>query len=191
MTMEQGNAVGIIELGSIYKGYAVQDAVLKSANVEKLVARTICSGKFFMVVRGNVADVETAINVAREVGGFSVVNLATIPNIDPRVFPAISGNTLIQINIKKNVGAMLIIETFSVVSAIKAADFAVKEADLEIIRVHIAMAVGGKGFVVITGNISALEEAVKPAVEYCKQEGMLAGYVIIKNPHEDLLKELI
>ncbi len=189
--MEKGNAIGIIELGSIYKGYAVQDAVLKSANVEKLVARTICSGKFFMVVRGNVADVETAINVAREVGGFSVVNLASIPNIDPRVFPAISANTSIQINIKKNVGAMLIIETFSVVSAIKAADFAVKEADLEIIRVHIAMAVGGKGFVVITGNISALEEAVKPAIEYCKQEGMLAGYVIIKNPHEDLLKELI
>ncbi|MHB9012082.1 MAG: hypothetical protein ACYC49_07630 [Ignavibacteriaceae bacterium] len=53
------------------------------------------------------------------------------------------------------------------------------------------MAVGGKGFVVITGNISSLEEAVKPAVEYCKQEGMLAGYVILKNPHKDILKELI
>ncbi len=189
--MEDKNAVGIIELASIYKGYAVQDAVLKSANVEKLVARTICSGKFFMVVRGNVADVETAISVASDVGGFSVVNLTTIPNIDPRVFPAIAGNTTIQIEVKKHVGAMLILETFSVVSAIKAADIAVKEADLEIIRVHVAMAVGGKGFVVITGNISALEAAAKPAAEYCKQEGMLAGYVIIKNPHPDILKELI
>lgn len=189
--MENRNAIGIIELASIYKGYAVQDAVLKSANVEKLIARTICSGKFFMVVRGNIADVETAINVAGEVGGFAVVNLTTIPNIDPRVFPAISGNTAIEINIKKEVGAMLIIETFSVVSAIKAADYAVKEADLEILRVHVAMAVGGKGFVVITGNIGSLEAAAKPAVEYCKQEGMLAGYVIIKNPHKDILKELI
>ena len=189
--MENRNAVGIIELASIYKGFAVQDAVLKSANVEKLIARTICSGKYFMVVRGNVADVETAISVAKEVGGFSVVNLTTIPNIDPRVFPAIAGSTTIQINPNKKIGAILIIETFSVVSAIKAADYAVKEANLDIIRVHVAMAVGGKGFVVITGNIDALEAAVKPALEYIKQDGMLAGYVIIKNPHEEVLRELI
>jgi len=189
--MENRNAIGIIELTSIYKGFAVQDAVLKSANVEKLIARTICSGKYFMVVRGNVADVETAISVAKEVGGFSVINLTTIPNIDPRVFPAIAGSTTIQINNNKKIGAILIIETFSVVSAIKAADYAVKEANLDIIRVHVAMAVGGKGFVVITGNIDALEAAVKPALEYIKQDGMLAGYVIIKNPHEEVLKELI
>lgn len=185
------NALGIIELGSIYKGYEVQDAVLKTANVEKLVARTICSGKFFMAVRGDVADVETAINVANEIGGFSVINTTTIPNVDPRVFPAIAGCTIIEKENYEKVGALLIIETFSVVSAIKAADFAVKEAELDLLRVHVAMAVGGKGFVVITGDIGALESAVKPAIEYCKQDGMLAGYAIIRNPHEDVLKELI
>jgi microcompartment protein CcmL/EutN len=189
--MSTGNAVGIIELGSIYKGYEVQDAVLKAANVEKLIARTICSGKFFMVVRGTTADVETAIAVAGDVGGFSVVNLATIPNVDPRVFPAIAGGTVLELPNQKKVGALLIIETFSVVSAIKAADLAVKEAELELIRVHVAMAVGGKGFVVMTGDIGALESAVKPAIEYCRQEGMLAGYAIIRNPHEDVLRELI
>lgn len=189
--MNNGNAIGIIELGSIYKGFAVQDAVLKSANVEKLIARTICSGKYLMIVRGNVSDVETAISIAAEVGGFSVVNLTTIPNIDPRVFPAITGSTTLQINTNKNVGAMLVIETFSVASAIKSADFAVKEAKLDLVRVHVAMAVGGKGFVVMTGDVAALEAAVKPALEYIKQDGMLAGYVIIKNPHEELLRELI
>jgi microcompartment protein CcmL/EutN len=189
--METRNAVGIIELASIYKGFQVQDEVLKSSNVEKIIARTICSGKYFMVVRGDVANVENAIEVAKEVGGFSVVSAIAIPNIDPRVFPAIAGNTPIQIDAGKKIGALLIIETFSVASAIKAADYAVKEADLEIIRVHVAMAVGGKGYAVIAGDIGALEAAVKPAVEYIKQEGMLAGYVIIKNPHKELLRELI
>jgi microcompartment protein CcmL/EutN len=189
--MENRNAIGIIELASIYKGFHVQDEVLKSANVEKLVARTICSGKYFMMVRGSVADVDTAINIAKEIGGFSLVNATTIPNVDPRVFPAIAGTTTIQVNTNKKVEAMLIMETFSVVSAIKAADYAVKEAELNILRVHVAMAVGGKGFVVLTGDIGALEEAVKPALEYIKQDGMLAGYVIIKSPHEDVLKELI
>ncbi|RJP69095.1 MAG: BMC domain-containing protein [Ignavibacteriales bacterium] len=190
--MSERNAIGIIELASIYKGFEVQDMVLKSANVEKIIARTICSGKYFMVFRGNYADVENAISVAKEVGGFSVVNATSIANLDPRIFPAIAGTTTIDINIPgKKIGAMLIIETFSVVSAIKAADYAAKEANLNILRIHVAMAVGGKGFVVITGDIDALEAAVKPAVEYIKQEGMLAGYVIIKNPHEEVLKELI
>lgn len=189
--MASGNAVGIIELGSIYKGYEVEDAILKAAGVEKVIARTICSGKFFIVVRGSVADVETAVAVAGEVGGFAVVNLATIPNVDPRVFPAIAGCTVLEPHLGKKVGALLIMETFSVVSAIKAADIAVKEAELDIIRVHVAMAVGGKGFVVLTGDIGALESAVKPAIEYCRQEGMLAGYAIIRNPHEDVLRELL
>ena len=145
-----------------------------------------------MIVKGDVADVETAIEKAREIGGFSVVNLTSIPNIDPRVFPAIAGTTTLQLNKKEqHVGAMLIIETFSVASAIKAADYAVKEANLEIMRVHLAMAVGGKGFVVITGDLSALESAVIPAVDYIKEDGMLCGYVIIKNPHKDVLTELI
>jgi microcompartment protein CcmL/EutN len=189
--MQSGNAVGIIELASIYKGYEVQDAVLKAAHVEKLVARTICSGKYIMIVRGEVADVEAAISVATEVGGFAVVNATTIPNIDPRIFPAIVGCTTLEPGTQEKVGALLIIETFSVVSAIKAADFAVKEAPLDILRIHVAMAVGGKGFVVITGDIAALEAAAGPAVEFCREEGLLAGYAIIRNPHEDVLRELL
>ena len=190
--MGSSSAVGILELGSIYKGYEVQDAVLKAANVEKVVGRTICSGKYFIILRGSIADVETAVEVAKEVGGFAIINAASIPNVDPRVFPALSGCTVLDRTGQVHaVDAMLIIETFSVVSAIKAADLASKEAELELLRVHVAMAVGGKGFVVMTGTIGALEAAVKPAVAYCREDGMLAGYTIIRNPHEELLRELL
>ena len=189
--MESQDALGIIELASVFKGYHVQDEVLKQAAVEKLVARSICSGKYLMMVRGAVGDVETAINVAQEVGGFAVVNTTVIPRVDRRVFPAITGTISLESTPGKKVPAMLIIETFSVASAIKAADAAVKEADLDIIRVHVAMAIGGKGIVVITGDIAPLEAAVHPAIEAIKADGMLAGYVLIKNPHEEVLRDLI
>lgn len=186
------NALGIIELASIYKGYEVQDAILKATNVEKLVSRTICSGKYFILVRGDIADVEEATEISRETGGFAIVSAETIPNVDPRVFPAIAGCTLPQHgNGQEGAGALLIIETFSVASAIKAADYAVKEAELDVIRIHVAMAIGGKGLVILSGDIAALEAALVPAVEYCKREGMLAGYTLIRNPHKDVLKELI
>jgi microcompartment protein CcmL/EutN len=187
--METKNAIGIIELASIYKGYEVQDAVLKRANVEKLIARTICSGKYLMIVRGTVADVETCLDTAREVGGFAIVSATIIPRVDSRVFPAIAGNTTLQT--EAAVGGMLVIETFSVAAAIKAADTALDEADVDVLRVHIAMAIGGKGFAVITGDMESLKSALAPTIETIKEEGMLAGYSLISNPHEELLKELI
>lgn len=190
--MSSGNALGVVELAGISRGYLVQDAMLKASNVEKIIARTICSGKYMIIVKGDVADVSIAVDVANEVGGFAIVNTATIPNLDPKVFPAIAGSTVIE-NQKtdKPVEALLILETFSVVSAIKAADFAAKEAELDLMRIHAAMAIGGKGLVVIKGEISALEAALQPAVDYCKQDGMLADFIILRNPHKDVLMELI
>lgn len=182
------NAIGVIELASLYKGFEVLDAVLESTFVEKLVARTICSGKYLIIVRGEIADVESCLQTAREIGGFSIVNALIIPNVDEKIFPAIAGTTSLD---SPQVDGMAIIETFSVASAIKAADFAIKEADIDILRIHVAMAIGGKGLIVLTGNIDALKSALVPATEYIKQDGMLAGYSLITHPHEDVLRELL
>jgi microcompartment protein CcmL/EutN len=186
--MNKRNAIGIIELASIFKGFEVQDMVLKSANIEKMLARTICSGKFLIMVRGEIADVETCLETARQIGGFSIVNATLVSNVDERVFPAIAGSTTLD---SPEVGGMLVFETFSVATAVKAADFAVKEADIDLLRIHAAMAIGGKAFVVFTGNVEALESAVPPALEYIKEDGMLAGYTLIRNPHKEVLRELL
>jgi len=186
--MTEKNCIGVIELASLYKGFEVQDAVLKSANVEKLLARTICSGKYIIIVRGEIADVESCLETAREVGGFAIVNAVPIPNIDEKVFPAIVGATPLDI---PSVDGMVILETFSVAAAIKAADLAAEEADIDLIRIHVAMAIGGKGLVVFTGNIDALKASLAPALEYLKEDGTLAGYSLLTNPHESVLKELL
>ena len=117
-----------------------------------------------------------------------VVNIVLIPRVDPRIFPAIAGTTTLD---SAPVDGLLVIETFSVASAIQAADFALKEAELDVLRIHVAMAIGGKGFVAITGNMDALKSAAPAAIEYIKEDGMLAGYSLIPHPHQDVLRELI
>ncbi len=186
--MNGKNAIGIIELSSIHKGFEVQDAVLTETTVEKLVARTICSGKYVIMVRGEIADVESSIEIAKSTGDYAIINAILIPNVDEAIFPALSGTTTLD---SPKVDGMLIIETFSVASAIKAADYAVKEADIVLLRIHVAMAIGGKGLVVMTGSIDALKSALIPAMEYIKEDGMLVGYSLITDPHEDVLRELI
>jgi len=54
--MSSRYTIGIIELASIFKGYEVQDQILKSALVEKIIARTICSGKYLIIVRREEND---------------------------------------------------------------------------------------------------------------------------------------
>lgn len=55
-------AVGILELSSIAKGMETGDAMLKSANVELLVSKTLCPGKFLLMLGGDVGAVQQAIN---------------------------------------------------------------------------------------------------------------------------------
>ena len=45
-----------------------------------------------------------------------------------------------------------IIEAFSVASVIEAADAAVKATPVQLITIHLAMAIGGKGWVSLTGK---------------------------------------
>jgi len=186
--MKSPNAIGVIELSSLFKGFEVQDTVLKMTRIEKILARTICSGKYLIIVRGEIADVEACIMQAEKTGGFAIVNALMIPRVDETVFPAIAGTTVLD---SPEVDGMLVLETFSVASAVKAADYAVKEADITLLRIHAAMAIGGKGLVVMTGNIDALKSSLEPALAFLKEEGLLAGYSLITHPHEDVLRDLL
>ena len=50
------NSIGLIELSSIAAGFLVCDAMLKSADVELVLSRTICSGKYMVMIRGDVVS---------------------------------------------------------------------------------------------------------------------------------------
>jgi microcompartment protein CcmL/EutN len=47
-----------------------------------------------------------------------------------------------------------------VASLIEGADAAVKAANVELIEIRLAMALGGKAFVTMTGNVAAVQSAV-------------------------------
>jgi hypothetical protein len=45
------NSIGLIELSSIAAGFEACDAMLKASDVELILSRTICSGKYMVMVR--------------------------------------------------------------------------------------------------------------------------------------------
>jgi microcompartment protein CcmL/EutN len=180
------NSIGLIELTSIAAGYQVTDAMLKTAAVRLVLSRSICSGKYMVMVRGDVAAVEASVAAGVTAGQFSVIDSFVIPNLHEGVFPAISGANKVEA-----LEALGIVESFSVASLIEAADAAVKAANVRLIEIRLAMALGGKAFVTLTGNVAAVESAVAAGAQTVGAKGMLVNKVVIPSPRPELLTEMI
>jgi bacterial microcompartment shell protein len=180
------NSIGLIELTSIAAGYQACDAMLKTSNVDLLLSRSICSGKYMVMVQGDVAAVQAAVAAGVSAGHFSVIDSFVIPNLHEAVFPAIAGNAKVEA-----LEALGIVESFSVASLIEGADAAVKAANVELIEIRLAMALGGKAFVTLTGNVAAVQSAVDAGAQVVGQKGMLVNKVVIPHPRPELLTEMI
>jgi microcompartment protein CcmL/EutN len=180
------NSVGLIELGSIAAGFEVCDAMLKAADVELVLARSICSGKYLVMVRGDVAAIQASVDAGSHTGDFSVIDTFVIPNVHESIFPAISGITQVE-----TLEALGIIESFSVASLIEGADAAVKAANVQLIELRLAMALGGKAFATLTGSVAAVRSAVETGAQVIARKGLLVNKVVIPQPRPELLTEMI
>jgi microcompartment protein CcmL/EutN len=182
------NSVGLLEVSSVAIGHLALDSMLKTASVEILLARTICSGKYLVAVSGDVASVEAAIeNGARHADG-ALIEQRVIPRLHPSIFPAVSMAVDVD---PEQIRALGIVETFSAASIIEVADAAAKAANVTLLRIHLAMALGGKGFVVMTGDVSSVEAAVAAGSHAAAQEGMLVSKAVIPAPSRELFRDWI
>ena len=186
--MTNNSSVGAIELSSIGVGYQVQDALMKASNTTLIIARTVCSGKYLIVFSGKVGDVESAMETALAVGGTSVIDKLVVANVHPALFPAMAQSVALS---PEEIGALGVVETFSAVSAMVAADVAAKAADVTLFRLSLAMAMGGKGLLLMTGALASVQAAVDAAQNALKDSGLLASVVVLPRPERALFTDYI
>ena len=180
------NSIGLVELSSIAAGMQAADYMLKTANVELLLSRSICSGKYIVLIGGDVAEVQSSVDAALSNLEFAIIDTFVIPNVHPDIFPAISGHSLVD-----NYEALGILEAFSVASLIEGADAAVKSASVKLIEIRLAMALGGKAFCTLTGEVAAVTSAVDSGAKVIGDRGMLVNKVVIAQPRPELFSEMI
>jgi len=180
------NSLGLIELTSIAAGMQAVDIMLKTSEVELILSRTICSGKYIVLIGGEVAAVQSSVDAAVKGLDFAIIDTFVIPNVHPDIFPALSGHSNIT-----ELESLGIIESFSVASLIEGADAAVKSASVKIIEIRLAMALGGKAFCTITGEVAAVTSAVESGAKLISDRGLLVNKVVIAQPRKELLSEMI
>ena len=179
-------SIGFLELNSIAKGVETADIVLKTAEVSLIFSRSGCPGKYYLLFHGEVAAVNSSIEAGRKLAGDHVVDSCVIPRVHPQVIKAIN-----MTNLPDRMQAVGVMEYFSVTASIFSADAAVKAADVDLVDVRLGTGIGGKSFVILTGEVAAVTEAVKAGVSTPNAEGMLVSSVVIPSPHPELLATLL
>lgn len=176
-------AVAIIEFSSIAVGIVTGDAMVKAAPLGSLYAGTVHPGKYLVLVSGDTAPVEVALDVGLEVGADSVLDRIFLPDIHPAVTAAIAGADDTASLIGEALG---IVETATVATVVQAADAGVKAAQVEVAAVRLADGLGGKGYVLFSGRIADVEAAVEAARSWCEDSGQLVAARIVAQLHDEM-----
>ncbi|WP_350343933.1 BMC domain-containing protein [Proteinivorax tanatarense] len=178
-------AIGMVEFTSIAKGMYVADQMVKISNVDIVTSGSACPGKYNAIVHGDVASVEDSVKLGEDLAEEFLVDSILIPNVDSKIFPAITGATM-----PEKVQAIGIIECFSQANMIYAADAILKVADLEPIEIRLGNGLGGKSYFTFTGDVAAVQTGVEAGKAASKDQGLLLNVEVIPSPSEALVASL-
>ena len=140
--------IGCVELNSISTGMHVADEMVKAAEVQLVLARPTCPGRYLVIVTGDTGAVKSSVAHGRAIGSDMVVDWFVIPSVHESVVPAMNGTAVCP-----RINALGCIETCTTAACIIAADAAAKAGQVHLIELRFAAGLGGKAFVTIDGQL--------------------------------------
>jgi microcompartment protein CcmL/EutN len=179
-------AIALVETNSIAAGILAGDAMVKKAEVQLLEARSICPGKYMVLIGGEVGPVRESFQVGTEAAADTLVDQLLLPNVHLSVFPA-----LMSAAAPRGDEALGIIETVTAAVCILAADAAAKATDIQLLEIRLANGLGGKSFVLLEGTVADVEASVAAGVELVRREGLLVRQVVIPQLHHQMRAKIL
>ena len=180
------NAIGMVEFTSISRGIYTADQMVKTAEVEIVTAVSACPGKYIAIVTGDVASVQNSVGVGEETADEYLVDAIVIPNVSRGIFPALTGATM-----PETVGAIGIVECFSMATMVIAADAILKAAELDAIELRMGNGLGGKAYFTFTGDVAAVQTGVDAGKQMIRGKGLLVNAEVIPSPSKRLVASLL
>jgi microcompartment protein CcmL/EutN len=176
-------ALALLEFDSIAAGIVAGDAMVKRAPLDLIRAGTVQPGKYLVLIGGQVADLEEAIDSARSAEGGHMADLVFLPDVHPDVVAAVAGART-----EGDGEALGVIETTTAAAIIRAADAGVKGARVTLRELRLADGLGGKGYLLFTGPVAEVEAAV--SIGSARVPGELVRETVIAQLHQEMLENL-
>ena len=179
-------AIGMVEFKTVSSGMRAADRMVKTAEVELLQADTVCPGKFLALISGDLSAVKAAVEAAAVQDSEQLIDTFVLGNPHEGIFPAIYGTADI-----KNMSALGILETYTAASAIVAADITAKTAIVDLIELRLARGMCGKSYLLITGEVAAVQMAIDTAKNDAATDGMYLDSSVIASPDPKLWESIL
>ena len=181
-----GKAIGMIEFKTVSAGITAADRMVKTASVEIIEAQTVCPGKYIALITGELSAVRAAVDTAIQTCEHQLIDSFVLGNPHESIFPAIYGTTQIE-----KVAALGILETYDAASIIVAADEAAKTALVDLIELRIAKGMCGKSYLLLTGEVAAVDAAIERAKSVVAPKGMFLDSSVIASPDEQICRTIL
>ncbi len=176
----------MIEFKTTASGITAADTMVKTSEVEILEAQTVCPGKYIAIITGDLSAVKAAVEAAEAMGEDKCIDSFVLGNPHESIFPAIYGATQVE-----EVSALGILETYDAASIIEAADQAAKTAVVDLIELRIAKGMCGKSYMLITGEVSAVEASIERAKQLVAGKGMYLDSSVIAHPDRKMMDSIL
>ncbi|MCH8899126.1 MAG: BMC domain-containing protein [Acidobacteria bacterium] len=180
-------AIAVVEVDSIAVGILTGDAMVKASPLGSIYTGTVHPGRYVIVVSGDTASVEVAVDTGSSVAGDTLVDLVFLPDVHPLVVDAIISDADLA---DCRGDALGVVETVTIAAVIDAADAGVKAAAVDVPAVRLADGLGGKGYVLFSGDLAEVEAAVDAAVSRGERTDAELRHVIIAQLHDEIRDNL-
>jgi len=177
-------ALGLLELSSIALGLRAADAMVKHAPVRAIVAGSVQPGKYLVLVDGDVASVEAAMEAGARAGAPAVIDRLFLPDVHPAVGNAVAGQRWTG-----EIDSLGVIETRTTAASLRAGDAGMKGARVHLVDLRLANGLGGKAIVLFAGEQPDVEAAVEIGTSVV-DPGNLVQQVVIPRLHEEITENL-
>ena len=179
-------AIGMIEFKTTATGITAADTMVKTSDVEIVEAQTVCPGKYIAIITGDLSAVKAAVDAAVTTYEDKCIDSFVLGNPHESLFPAMYGTTQVE-----GISALGILETYDAASIIEAADQAAKTAIVDVIELRIAKGMCGKSYMLLTGEVSAVEASIEKAKEFVAEKGMYLDSSVIAHPDKRMMDSLL
>ena len=175
-------AIGMVEYKTVSSGVTAADAMVKTSEVDIIEAQTVCPGKYIAVISGDLSAVKAAVDTAKTKYGMHLINSFVLGNPHESIFPAIYGATQIE-----GISALGILETYDAASIIVAAETAI----VSLIELRIARGMCGKSYMMLTGEVAAVDAAIEKAKNEIGADGMYLDSTVIAHPDDKICRAIL
>lgn len=179
-------AIGMAEYKTVSAGIQAADAMVKTSEVEIIEAQTVCPGKYIVILTGELSAVNAAVQTAKTQYGTHLIDSFVLGNPDEAIFPAIYGST--HVEVVKSLG---VLETYDAAAIIVAADQAAKTAEVELVEIRLARGMCGKSYLLLTGEVAAVQAAIDRAKASVAPGGMFLDSSVIARPDAKICKSIL